>query len=368
MRITFLLPGIGVAGGIRSIFELANRLAQRGHKVVIVYPLVPLSNGHHWYELRKQIGRLKGTLARLIRGNELSWFDLKAQLIRVPTLDERFIPPGDIIVATWWANVYNMISYGLDKGKKVYFIRHYETWGGPEDLVDKTYTLPLRKIVTSAWLKNLIEGKFRVSTLGPVPNGVNFDLFYMERGDFKTHNPKRIGMVYRRAEWKGMTDGFKAFAIAKEEYPDIQLVLFGESQGNDIPEGAEFHEFPPPDRLRELYNSLDIFVMPSHCEGFGNPPMEAMACRAACVVTDVGGVPDYTIPGETALVVPPKQPEKLAEAIITLLSDEDKRQQIAKAGHEYIQQFSWDRSTDLLERIFQDITGSGEEQLRSRGA
>jgi len=60
----------------------------------------------------------------------------------VPTFRERWIPKGDIIVATWWSNAYDVNSYDLDRGEKFYFIRHYETWGGPEDLVNKTYTLP----------------------------------------------------------------------------------------------------------------------------------------------------------------------------------------------------------------------------------
>jgi glycosyltransferase involved in cell wall biosynthesis len=355
MRITFLLPGIGVTGGIRSTFELANRLTRKGHKVTIVYPLIPLRNGHCWYNFKRQAARLKGTMLGLLNRKQLTWFDLKALLIRVPSLHEHFIPPGDIVVATWWANAYHVAKYGKDKGQKVYFIRHYETWGGPEALVDKTYVLPLYKIVTSTWLKKTIEGRFGVSVSGPVPNGVNFELFHMESNDFKPHNPKRIGMVYRKAKWKGMADGFEAFLEAKERYPSIQLVLFGEQEGDGVPNDVEFHEFPSPNDLRKLYNSLDIFVMPSHHEGFGNPPMEAMACGAASVVTDVGAVRDYTVPGETAFVVPPKQPEKLAEAIIALLGNEHKRQQIAKAGHEYVKQFTWNRSTDGLERIFQDI-------------
>lgn len=162
-------------------------------------------------------------------------------------------------------------------------------------------------------------------------------------------------MAYIKMEWKGMEDGFKAFFAAKERYPDIQLVLFGEPKGGDVPNSTEFHVFPHSDRLRQIYNSLDIFVMPSHWEGFGNAPMEAMACGAACVVTNVGGVPDYTIPGETTIVVPPKRPDKLSEGILALLKDEAKREQIAMAGYQYIQSFTWEKSINQLEKIFQEI-------------
>ena len=360
MRITFLLPGVGIAGGIRSTFEVVNRLQDRGHDVSIVYPLIPMKSGSKWYNIRKLASRALGTIRRLKHGNHVDWFDLRASLIRVPTLAERYIPKGDIIIATWWANAYDVNSYGKDKGKKFYFIRHYETWGGPEDLVNKTYTLPLHKIVTSTWLKNLIEKKFNVPTFGPLPNGVNFNLFYKERNSFESHNPKRVGILYRRAKWKGMKDGLEAFLVAKKKYPKVQLVLFGEEPTADDMEiiknvdNVEFYRLPYKERLREIYNSLDIFVFPSHYEGFGNPPTEAMACGAACVTTDTGAVPDYTVPGKTALVSPAKDVEGLVQNIIRLLQNEKERKQIAENGYNYIKQFTWDRTVIQLEKIFKN--------------
>jgi len=199
--------------------------------------------------------------------------------------------------------------------------------------------------------------KFHVSTFGPVPNGINFNLFYKSRDNFACHNPKRTGMVYRRIEWKGMEDGFEAFHIAKERYPAIQLVLFGDRRGREVPPEAEFHTLPSKDKLRNIYNSLDIFMFPSHCEGFGNPPMEAMACGAACIATSVGAVPDYTINGKTGLLCPPHAPDKVAKSLTYLLENEEARKQIAQAGYEYIQQFTWDKSVEQLEEIFDKDTG-----------
>lgn len=361
MKITFLLPGIGIAGGIRSTFELANRLQDRGHEVSVIYPLIPMLSGVKWYNIRRLAGGALRNIRKLKHGNHIDWFDLKANLVRVPTLAERYVPKGDIIVATWWANVYNVNSYGNDKGEKFYFIRHYEIWSGPENQVNKTYTLPLHKIVTSTWLKNLIEKKFNAHTFGPVPNGVNFNLFYKKRNDFKSHNPKRVGIVYRRTKWKGMKDGLEAFLLAKKKFPNIQLVLFGEEPTPDDMkiirniDDVEFHRLPYKEKLREIYNSLDIFVFSSHCEGFGNPPMEAMACGVACVATDTGAIPDYTIPGETALVSQPKDVKALAQNVIRMIENEDDRVQIAEKGFNYIKNFTWDKSIDQLEKIFKNI-------------
>lgn len=111
--------------------------------------------------------------------------------------------------------------------------------------------------------------------------------------------------------------------------------------------------------MRNVYNSLDIFIFPSHQEGFGNPPMEAMACGVACVSTRVGAVPDYAEDGRTALLVEPGDRERLAEAVIELLSDEDRRRRLAEAGCASVGRFTWDSTVERLETLFLETLEAG---------
>lgn len=310
-----------------------------------------MRSGAKWYNFRNLAGRALGVAANVRQGVHIGWFGLKANLIRVPRLAKRYIPDADIIVATWWETAYYVSNYRKNKGEKFYLIQHYETWGGPEEKVNKTYKLGLHNIVISTWLKDILQNKFNVPVEAVIPDGVDLNQFYPEPID-RNNRVVRILMPYRREKWKGIEDGIKALEIARQKHPNIQLVMFGPALGKDVPPYAEFHEKPYGSKLRKIYNSCDIFVFPSHCEGFGLPPMEAMACKCAVVSTNVGGIPDYTIPRETALVSPPREPELLAENLISLIEDEELRRRIAEAGCNYIKKFTWDKATEALEQAF----------------
>lgn len=354
MKITFILPGIGVSGGVKAVFEFANHLRKRGHDVFVVYGLIPKSFEVKWNDLRNLVVGALSTVAKSKLGARVKWFDLKANLRRVPTLAERFIPDADIVVATWWETAYCVSSYNKTKGEKFYLIQHYEIWGGPEDKVNNTYKLGLHNIVNSTWLKNILQDELNAPVEALILHAPDWEQFYPEAVE-RSNEIVRILMPYRKEKWKGVVHGIAAFEMAREKCSNIQLVMFGEAPGEDVPQYVEFHQRPDNDRLREIYNSCDIFLFPSHCEGFGMPPMEAMACKCAVVSTNVGGIPDYTIPGETALVSPHRSPELLAENIIRLLEDKELLWHISEEGYNYIRHFTWERATDALEQTFNKV-------------
>lgn len=351
MKITFILPELDMSGGIISTIELSNRLSLRGHEVNIVYPSLLLAIRLKWYNIRSILKNFNKS--KKIKDTLFNRVSIKCNLVHVPTLNEKYIPTADVVIATWWETAYYVHSYSITKGVKFYFVRGYEIWYGNKAMVDRTYSFPLHIMTTSNYLKKLLTNQFGINVSGVVPNGVNFDLFYKTKRQFLPKKFKRIGMVYRTAKYRGMRNGFEAFAVAKKNYPNIKLVLFGGPRGDDVPSDAEFHEYLQIDELRELYNSLDIFMLLSHEEGFSNPPMEAMACGVACVLTNVGGVPDYTIPGKTSLISPPHDPKALANNLLCLLTNDEKRNNIAEAGYKYIKQFSWEESVSKLEILLE---------------
>ena len=397
MKITFLIHGVGIAGGIRAIFECSNRLVDRGHEVNIVYPSVLLKITPQ-YGPSIFVEQCLRTLGNLRRGVKVDWFDVKAKLIRVFSLSPNYIgyfqkdiPDADVIVASAWETAYSLQKINKSKGRKTYFIQHYEVWDmwnnescwnsfdklDPDHLtcgmamydvkpsnsyisqikkmVDKTYTFPYHKLVTSTWLKRFMEEKLDEPVAGVIPIGNNCDLFGVREFREKNNNPLKVLMSFRGITWKGDDDGVKALEIVKKRFPEIEILFFGNMKAEQVPSWATYIERPDDETLKRLYAEADIFVFPSWVEGWGSPPMEAMACGTACITTNVGAVKDYAVHGETAIVVPPRAPERIAEEVSNLVKDKVKREKIARGGFEYIQKFTWDHTVNAMENTLKSI-------------
>jgi len=352
MRINFILPFKSLSGGIKVVLEYANRLSERGHQVTVVYPILPFRL--HDRLLKAAYWRAHGFLANLVRGNRIDWFALRAELRGVPLIIDRFIPDADAVVATSWPTAYSVAALEKSKGQKFYFIQGYEIWQGLSAKVDQSYCLPLRQIVIASWLEDLMKVRFKGNVVALIINGVDLKTFYNLEKVFNF--PRRILMMYSRYWWKGFTDGLKAFQIAHEAHPDIRLVLFGLEKGRDVPANAEFYRRPRQDDLRRLYSSSDIFLSPSRTEGCGLTPMEAMACKCAVVATNVGGIPDYAVNGETVLAVEAGNVGAMAQALVTLLDDPVKLRQISLEGFKHISQFTWEKATDKFEAVLKSCS------------
>jgi glycosyltransferase involved in cell wall biosynthesis len=125
----------------------------------------------------------------------------------------------------------------------------------------------------------------------------------------------------------------------------MQLVVAGDGPLRGRVPGAL--GFVPHDELERLYGRAAVVACPSRREGFGVACLEAMAHARPVVATDVGGLRDLVVDGETGLVVPPRDPKLLREALERLLADRELRHRLGAAGRERARrQFSWDAVTD----------------------
>jgi glycosyltransferase involved in cell wall biosynthesis len=109
----------------------------------------------------------------------------------------------------------------------------------------------------------------------------------------------------------------------------------------------------PWQHLAEWYRRAQVFVMPSFFESFGIACLEAMAFSVPVVATRAGGLPEVVEDGISGLLVPPGDPQSLAEAIITLLNDPAQRSRMGVAGHERVlESFTPDCVVSQMETIY----------------
>jgi glycosyltransferase involved in cell wall biosynthesis len=152
--------------------------------------------------------------------------------------------------------------------------------------------------------------------------------------------------------------------LVKQEIPQLRATLYGVTRKpKNLPDWISYWQRPSTNQLRRLYNNAAIFIGPSWVEGWGLPGSEAAQCGAALCVSDVGGHREYAIHERTALLSPPGDPEAMAANVLKLVRADDLRSRIAREGHEYVQQFTWDRAVNAFERLLvETIRGARHEQ------
>src|SRR5438270_3673148 len=103
-----------------------------------------------------------------------------------------------------------------------------------------------------------------------------------------------------------------------------------------------------------MYRLAAVFVFPSLYEGFGLPPLEAMASGTPVVTSNVSSLPE--VAGDAALLVDPHDPSAIADGIYTVLTDENVRRRLRDKGVERARQFSWETSVRRVRDIYGEVS------------
>jgi glycosyltransferase involved in cell wall biosynthesis len=350
-------------GALRVVYEHANGLAGHGHDVTIVHarrllggsPFPPMVG------IARRIRVISSGVRDALMKPRIRWHDLDSR-IRITYVNEpsaKAIPNGDAVIAGVWGTAGYVRHYPREKGEKFHLIQHYAVaFGNSKEQVHDVWKAPLHNVLVSKWLHNLAE-EIGCNDTHYIPNGIDPRKYHMIRP--LTERPARIAMLFHKPAWKGSADGIRAIEIARQKYPELQLVLFSAvARPSGLPAWIEFHRDPSQAFLvREIYNGSRVFLCPSWSEGFALPPAEAMACGCAVVSTDCGGNLDYAEHQRTALLSPPQQPELLAGNLLRVLDDDALRLRIARAGLERIRDFTWEKSTADFEKAIQKACSGG---------
>lgn len=357
MKITFVLPTLGLTGGMRVLSIYTELLQKRGHKILIV------STPPRQPTLIEQLkSLLRGRGWGSVPKKEQSHFDNVDVERRVLETNRRItdldVPDADIIMATWWETAESVAKLSNSKGAKVYFLQHYEAFDYiPKGRVEATWRLPMHKIAVAQWLADIARNEYGDLSVSLVPPTVDTKQFYDPELRSKQQQSKQsvptVGLYHSTTPWEGCDIALKAFSIAAKKIPNLRLVAFGSGETPPaylpLPAGTEYIMSLTQDQLRESYSRCDAWLFSSRSEGFGLPIIEAMACGTPVIGTPAGAAPEL-LAGGGGILVKLEDPEDMALAIeqICQLSDAQWREMSEKALETVIN-YTWEDATDLFE-------------------
>ncbi|MEO0398041.1 MAG: glycosyltransferase family 4 protein [Pseudomonadota bacterium] len=339
----------GLSGGVRVTAQYAEALTARGHEVRIVGTRHPRPTvREHVRNLLKGGGVAKARPVSAFLANGSAALHLASDEDDV-TSD--FFPDADVTIATFWKTAHWVNALPAQKGRKVYFIQHHEIhpWYDHDD-VAATYRMPLKKIVISDWLRDIMAREYGDADVPIIHNGIDTERFNAPPRE-KNSRPT-AGVMISNNTWKGTEDALAAFLMLKERLPETELIFFGSMppSADAAAMGARIYTTPPEADIPKIYAACDVWLSASHVEGFGLPAFEAMACRTPVVSTTAGASPDFIRDGENGFLVAPKDVNAMVDRLRRVLTMEPAAWRVmSEAARATTLDMQWDRAVDAFE-------------------
>jgi glycosyltransferase involved in cell wall biosynthesis len=258
--------------------------------------------------------------------------------------------------------------------------RYHEIFS-PKSLFEKIQSTTVYPPMESMLLKNssmitavsqkvaleLKEYGITHSRITVIRNGVDIKSFFPDRQKDNTEDYVLYTGVLRAR--KGLFDFIQCAKYINKIRPNTKFLICGKGSFRTKLEtlvrrmGLEqqilFLGYVDRKRLIRLYQNASVHVVPSHYEGMPTVLLEAMSCGLPVVATNIGGNNEVISSGINGLLVPPKSPKVMAEAILRLLDDVSLRKRIGAAARDtVVMNYTWDKVTDKIVECYENIMQS----------
>ncbi len=354
-KVVFVLPSIKTGGGNRVIIELSNQLIAKGIDVDVLYPYN--SKDVNTFTVNEKvnfisIGQFKDSKLNKIKNlftvfryinknyrNENIIFTDPIMSIFLPIVKNnnifRFIQADDYRIFDDLLILKNKLFLNLYK-----FLTKISYNYNIEYLFNSKYSYDQFRTIVN---RKDIEYKL-------IHPALNHNVFYNQ--NIRSDNEINICIVARKHPWKGFIDFIKVLnEMDTKQINDVFVISHDDLSDFDLSE-VTLIKPKSDDEIAFYMNKSHIFISTSWWEGFGLPPIEAMACGCSVILTNAGGVNEYAIPYENCLMYEPKDRKQLYKHIETLISDDELRHKLSINAVKTSKEFSWEKSVkQLLECI-----------------
>jgi glycosyltransferase involved in cell wall biosynthesis len=323
MNIAYLMADTALSGGIRVQLAQADALIERGHRVRIVTPGLPLT-----------------------------WRSSRAEFVYVDDFNTYDARGDDVVIATFWTTL--AAAYAIAPSKAVHLCQGYEgsftAYQPIRGEIEAAYRLPIPKMVVA---KSLIEvcKQFNadVTYIGQIVD----DEFFRPAARAE-NSPMRVLLCGEsQVDIKGVSEGYGAAAHARwfhQKFDLIRVSPWAPSREEPLDSVQEFHVALDAREMTRLMHSCDVLIAPNHREeGFGLPAAEAMASAIPVVMTSIPSYLSFDDVHDYALFAPQENAVELGECLISLLSDADLRSRLSARGREVAEQWRAGRVAERIE-------------------
>jgi glycosyltransferase involved in cell wall biosynthesis len=228
---------------------------------------------------------------------------------------------------------------------------------------DRIIIIQENYIYTSPYLSEFAD------KISVVPVGVDVNQFQPIKIDKMENSIFFLSLLDEFHKYKGLEYLLKAIQIVQKDIDNVKLIIGGKgnllkyyksmAESLGIENNVEFHGFIAEEKIVEYYNSCNLFILPSTSsaqEGFGIVALEALACEKPVITTNIVGVADDLKKVNAGRIVPPKDAEKLAGAIIELLSNQQMSKKMGVNGRKLVEKkYTWLRIAEMTEDIYKKV-------------
>jgi glycosyltransferase involved in cell wall biosynthesis len=272
----------------------------------------------------------------------------------------------------------HLTSYGFLAGFSGFQPSIVSVWG--TDVLEAPHLTPMHRWITRYALERagtvtatgarLAEATLPYMPAGKrvivVPYGVDLTRFCPQPREERT--PVVIGAVSRLSPEKGFEHLLRAVAMLRDRGVDATLVLAGEGPSRPelerlasqlgVAQHVQFLGDLAHEDVPAALQAMDIFAMPSTWEGFGVSAVEASAMELPVVASNIHGIPDVVVDGETGLLVPPREPQALANALERLAGNPELRRRMGAAGRAFVAaHYRWEDNAAQMAKLYQRAVG-----------
>ena len=364
----------GIGTYIRNVVRTLARLDHESEYYLIGLPAkveecAPLPPNFHGVPLAGSDNTIKGNLQFRVIVRRL-----ECDLVHIPHLF--WIPRG--LPCPYILTVHDLLEhmYGAHDGSSLLRSLHFE-------LTRRALKHAARVLAVSQFTKNEIEKLFATPSerIEVVYNAIDERFLHGHASDVDRELiAQRYQVTYPFILYAGAIRPHKnvvriieAFSILKtelekeQEFPDLKLIIIGDDLSNNpdlrrtvirsgVQNDVRFLGFVPIEVLRIFYDVAKIFVFPSLYEGFGLPPLEAMAHGTPVVTSNTSSLPE--VAGNAAVMVNPENVFEIQRALKRTLLDSGLRERMKQRGYEQAQRFSWTKSVGRILEIYREVAGS----------